>query len=111
MYRVHPHRKFPNHLHHGNKHSCAYCHGEGDLETYGEDALYTKVVSRRMIQMTQNINENWDGHVNANKQVGVTCMTCHRGQNVPSEIWFKITPVNEASLTGVILNQISLGTF
>ena len=76
---------------------CAYCHGEGDLETYGEDALYTKVVSRRMIQMTQNINENWDGHVNANKQVGVTCMTCHRGQKVPSEIWFKITPVNEAT--------------
>lgn len=76
---------------------CAYCHGEGDLETYGEDNLYTKVVARKMIQMTQNINENWDGHVNANKQVGVTCMTCHRGQNVPSEIWFDITPVNEAT--------------
>ena len=42
---------------------CAYCHGEGDLENYGDDALYTKVVSRRMIKMTQNINENWDGHV------------------------------------------------
>jgi photosynthetic reaction center cytochrome c subunit len=75
---------------------CAYCHGDGDLETYGEDNLYTKVVARRMIEMTQNINENWDGHVNANKQVGVTCMTCHRGQNVPSNIWFKITPVNES---------------
>lgn len=83
---------------------CAYCHGEGDMETYGEDALYTKVVARRMIQMTQNINENWDGHVNANKQVGVTCMTCHRGQNVPSDIWFKITPVNEAS-AGWAANQ------
>ncbi|MGC6527952.1 MAG: photosynthetic reaction center cytochrome PufC [Paracoccaceae bacterium] len=76
---------------------CAYCHGDGDIETYGEDTLYTKVVSRRMIQMTQNINENWGGHVNANKEVGVTCMTCHRGQNVPSEIWFSITPVNEAT--------------
>ncbi|MCR9146526.1 MAG: photosynthetic reaction center cytochrome PufC [Rhodobacteraceae bacterium] len=74
---------------------CAYCHGDGDLDTYGEDNLYTKVVARRMIQMTQNINENWDGHVNANKEVGVTCMTCHRGENVPSDIWFKITPVNE----------------
>ncbi len=50
-----------------------------------------------MIEMTQNINENWDRHVNANKQVGVTCMTCHRGQNVPSDIWFKIDPVNEAT--------------
>ena len=45
---------------------CAYCHGDGDVETYGEDTLYTKVVARRMIQMTQNINENWAGHVNAN---------------------------------------------
>lgn len=74
---------------------CVYCHGEGDLETYGEDALYTKVVARRMIQMTQSINEEWDGHVNANQEVGVNCYTCHRGENVPSEIWFKISPVNE----------------
>ena len=74
---------------------CAYCHGDGDLETYGEDNLYTKIVARRMIQMTQNINENWDGHVNANKEVGVTCMTCHRGLNVPTEIWFKLGDVNE----------------
>ena len=74
---------------------CAYCHGDGDLETYGSDDLYTKVVSRRMIQMTQNINENWDGHVNANAEVGVNCYTCHRGQNVPSDIWFKITPVSD----------------
>ncbi|MEM6891818.1 MAG: photosynthetic reaction center cytochrome PufC [Pseudomonadota bacterium] len=76
---------------------CAYCHGDVDLEEYGADDLYTKVVSRRMIQMTQNINENWDGHVNANQEVGVNCYSCHRGQNVPSEIWFNITPVNEAA--------------
>lgn len=76
---------------------CAYCHGDGDLETYGADDLYTKVVSRRMIQMTQTINEEWDAHVNANKEVGVNCYTCHRGENVPSDIWFKIAPVNEAS--------------
>jgi len=74
---------------------CAYCHGDGDLETYGSDDLYTKVVSRRMIQMTQVINEEWDGHVNANEQVGVNCSTCHRGQNVPSNIWFKNTPISE----------------
>lgn len=75
---------------------CAYCHGDGSVDTYGEDTLYTKIVSRRMIEMTQNINENWDGHVNANKEVGVTCMTCHRGQNVPQNIWFKVGPVNES---------------
>ena len=76
---------------------CAYCHGDGAVDTYGSDDLYTKVVSRRMIEMTQNINWNWDGHVNANKDVGVNCYTCHRGENVPSEIWFQISPVNEAS--------------
>ena len=76
---------------------CAYCHGDVDIEEYGNDDLYTKVVSRRMIEMTQNINENWDAHVNANKEVGVTCYTCHRGQNVPNNIWFKISPVTEAT--------------
>ena len=76
---------------------CAYCHGDVDIEDYGSDYQYTKVVSRRMIQMTQNINENWDGHVNANKEVGVNCYTCHRGENVPSEIWFNITPATEAT--------------
>ncbi len=58
---------------------------------------YQTVVARRMIQMTQAINEDWDGHVNANAVVGVTCYTCHRGQPVPSDIWFRIAPVNEAT--------------
>lgn len=76
---------------------CAYCHGDVDLEEYGKDDLYTKVVSRRMIEMTQNINENWDGHVNGVAEVGVNCYTCHRGENVPSDIWFNISPVTEAT--------------
>lgn len=83
---------------------CAYCHGDVDLEEYGNDDLYTKVVARRMIQMTQVINEDWDGHVNANKQVGVTCYTCHRGQNVPSDIWFKVGPTVK-SMAGWSANQ------
>lgn len=87
---------------------CAYCHGGGDLDTYAEDTLYTKVVARRMIQMTQNINENWADHVNANKEVGVTCMTCHRGQNIPSDIWFKMGPVNKsASGWSAIQNRVT----
>ena len=56
---------------------------------------YQYGVGAMMIAMTQNINENWAGHVNANAEVGVTCYTCHRGQPVPSEIWFSIVPVNE----------------
>lgn len=56
---------------------------------------YQYAVGSMMISMTQNINENWDGHVNANGEVGVTCYTCHRGNPVPSEIWFDIMPVTE----------------
>lgn len=73
---------------------CAYCHGDGDIEAYGEDNLYTKVVARTMIQMTQNINESYPDHVG---EAGVNCYSCHRGQPVPSGVWFNINPVNEAA--------------
>jgi photosynthetic reaction center cytochrome c subunit len=39
-----------------------------------------------MMQMTQTINSQWDEHVGA---AGVTCYTCHRGNNVPQNIWFE----------------------
>lgn len=61
---------------------CAYCHNE---ENYAEDSLYTKIVSRNMLRMTMHINANWQDHVG---ETGVTCYTCHRGNNVPEEIWF-----------------------
>ena len=63
---------------------CAYCHAEG--EELSSDKLYTKVVARRMLEMTQHINAEWTKHVG---QTGVTCYTCHRGQPVPANIWFK----------------------
>lgn len=62
---------------------CAYCHQGAN---FADDALYTKVVSRRMMQMTQNINSQWNAHVGP---AGVTCYTCHRGKNVPDNIWFE----------------------
>ena len=52
---------------------CNYCHNP---ENYAEDSIYTKVVSRRMLQMTKHINEHWKSHVG---EAGVTCYTCHRG--------------------------------
>ncbi|MEM9393909.1 MAG: photosynthetic reaction center cytochrome PufC [Pseudomonadota bacterium] len=58
---------------------------------------YQSKVALNMIQMTQFINEEWAAHVYANAEVGVNCFTCHRGQPVPSEIWFRIDPVNEAT--------------
>ena len=57
-----------------------------------------------MIQMTQNINQNWAAHVQANAEVGVTCYTCHRGQPVPNNVWFRVSPVN-ANVAGWSANQ------
>jgi photosynthetic reaction center cytochrome c subunit len=61
---------------------CTYCHGEN----LADDGKYTKVVSRRMLEMTRHINAQWTDHVG---DTGVTCYTCHRGKHVPEYIWFQ----------------------
>ncbi len=61
---------------------CNYCHA---VESLASDDIYTKVVSRRMIEMVRHINTGWSDHV---AETGVTCYTCHRGNPVPEEIWF-----------------------
>jgi photosynthetic reaction center cytochrome c subunit len=86
------------------KQGCAYCHNTANM---AEDAYYTKIVARRMIQMTQDINSTWAPHVwgvaagggngvgnavggaGTPGGAGVTCYTCHRGNNVPTYIWYK----------------------
>lgn len=65
---------------------CVYCHNP---ENFASDDIYTKIVARRMIQMTQTINADWQDHVG---DVGVTCYTCHRGQHVPENLWFTADP-------------------
>ncbi len=65
---------------------CAYCHNLESDNPFAGDDLYTKIVSRRMIQMTMTINSAWDEHVAPS---GVTCYTCHAGQAVPANIWFE----------------------
>jgi photosynthetic reaction center cytochrome c subunit len=65
-----------------NNGGCVYCHNPAN---FADDEKYTKVVARRMLQMTQYINSEWKPHV---AETGVTCYTCHRGQPVPSAIWF-----------------------
>ncbi len=61
---------------------CTYCHAGNNFAT---DDKYTKVVARRMLEMTQHINKDWKTHV---ADTGVTCYTCHRGQPVPAQVWF-----------------------
>jgi photosynthetic reaction center cytochrome c subunit len=63
--------------------SCAYCHIEGN---FADDSKYTKIVARRMLQMTQHLNGQWRHHVGDS---GVTCYTCHRGQPLPTNLWFR----------------------
>ncbi len=75
---------------------CAYCHNE---ENMAEEGMYTKTVARRMLQMNAAINKEWQDHV---KDTGVTCYTCHRGQPVPSEVWFRnSSPVMAGGRLGV----------
>ncbi len=61
---------------------CTYCHNP---ENMASEEIYTYKVARKMLQMTQTINADWNTHVGG---VGVTCYTCHRGNPVPAQIWF-----------------------
>jgi photosynthetic reaction center cytochrome c subunit len=68
---------------------CNYCHNPQNL---ADDSLYTKVVARRMVEMTRHLNVDWAKHVGT---TGVTCYTCHRGQPVPQNVSFAaLTPKN-----------------
>ncbi|MBO0661737.1 photosynthetic reaction center cytochrome c subunit [Jiella sp. MQZ9-1] len=68
------------------KQGCEYCHDLSSDEGFASDARYTKVVARRMLQMVRHINSKWPQHVAPS---GVTCYTCHRGQNVPPWTWYE----------------------
>lgn len=61
---------------------CVYCH---NVANFADDSKYTKIVARRMVQMTQKVNSGWQPHVGA---TGVTCYTCHRGNPVPQQVWY-----------------------
>jgi photosynthetic reaction center cytochrome c subunit len=71
---------------------CTYCHNPAN---FAEDNKYTKIVARRMIQMTQHVNEDWKTHV---ADTGVTCYTCHRGNPVPNNVWFTSAPAKNGKL-------------
>jgi len=73
---------------------CAYCH---NVQNFADDSLYTKTVARRMIQMNQQINDNWSNHV---KTTGVTCYTCHRGNNIPQNVWFNTVEKRGGNMLG-----------
>jgi photosynthetic reaction center cytochrome c subunit len=68
--------------------NCAYCHNIANLASDtlpNGKPLYTKLVARRMLQMTRHINGQYSAHV---KNTGVTCYTCHQGKPLPNGLWF-----------------------
>jgi photosynthetic reaction center cytochrome c subunit len=70
--------------------NCGYCHnlaaGNFATDTLNNGTpIYTKLVARRMLQMTRQINGQYATHV---KQSGVTCYTCHLGKPLPNGLWF-----------------------
>jgi photosynthetic reaction center cytochrome c subunit len=68
--------------------NCAYCHNIANLAADtlpNGKPLYTKLVARRMLQMTRHINGQYSAHV---KNTGVTCYTCHQGKPLPNGLWF-----------------------
>jgi photosynthetic reaction center cytochrome c subunit len=69
---------------------CEFCHNTDKMES---DEKYPKIVARRMIEMTRKLNTDWKKHVG---ETGVTCWTCHRGQQVPSGDWFNAKGPMEA---------------
>jgi photosynthetic reaction center cytochrome c subunit len=77
------------------KDGCVYCH---NLANLADDSKYTKVVARKMVQMTQHLNVDWKNHVGA---TGVTCYTCHRGNPVPTNVWFGQVP-NKKAVTNLL---------
>lgn len=82
---------------------CNFCHNPKNLAS---DEKYTKVVARRMLQMTRNINTDWKPHV---ANTGVTCWTCHRGQAVPSGDWFSRPDSAASGMLGMRPGQGSAG--
>lgn len=81
---------------------CAYCH---NLQNLADDSLYTKRVARRMIQMTEHLNVDWKQHVGL---TGVTCYTCHRGNNIPANVWFEAPLRPQHGIAGGMSGEIAL---
>ena len=81
---------------------CTYCHNAAN---FASDEKYTKVVARKMLQMTHKINADYKTHV---AETGVTCYTCHRGNNIPQNVWFTAKP--EARSAGMLGDRAGQNT-
>jgi hypothetical protein len=58
---------------------CDNCHVQGD---FASDDKHEKVIARKMLQMTQQINAGFP-NAGDEQRMRVTCYTCHRGEEHP----------------------------
>jgi photosynthetic reaction center cytochrome c subunit len=66
----------------------------GIPDLFAGEENYQTITARSMIAMVQTLNSDYAEHVGP---TGVNCYTCHRGQPVPSGVWFRIAPVTRAT--------------
>ena len=50
-----------------------------------------------MLERTRHVNADWKSHVGS---TGVTCYTCHRGNNVPAATWYQAVDPHPHGLVG-----------
>ena len=67
---------------------CTFCHAAGPEGRPDYDAAPppTFEVARTMLRMTRELNADPAPHL---QPQGVTCFSCHRGQNIPPCTWYK----------------------
>lgn len=81
---------------------CNYCHTD-DLTS---NEKYEYRVSKQMIEMTRYLNANWaETHLTHSDDAGVTCYTCHRGEQVPPASWHSEEESGAAKLTTGVGNM------
>ncbi len=56
-----------------------------------------------MIEMNRYVNANWDAHLD---DTGVTCYTCHRGENLPEYTWFTDPELEEDIIAAGLGNRM-----
>ncbi len=78
---------------------CNLCHA---APVYNSDEKYTKRVARQMLRMVRHINTDWTQHVG---KTGVTCYTCHRGNQVPAKLWWSAPPKTSTGIMWQRSNQ------
>ena len=59
---------------------CDYCH---DVPDMASDKNEKKLVARKMIQMTEDINDKWLKGMREAEKNKVGCGTCHQGHETP----------------------------